>query len=226
MGDADKSRNLELRFLSSFSADPKGKKERKARKEGSERRRGRGRRGTEGKRDARAKKHHFRENSQSDRVHRVSPGLFASHSSSPHPEVRALPDFLLPPPRSSPTFTIPRPPPRPRRPMSAPPTPHGGAAGSGGAAPPGPPGGSHRLHPPPAPPGPLLQFVVHPLPGSQEQLYEKLRGVAERINRLGSSSSSGQDRSQATGLSSPSSTPAPGSSPSGAHGSLVNVELS
>ncbi len=218
------SRNLELRFPSSFSADPKGKKERKGRKEAKEvKRKRRGRRGKERRESEKAslpRKEPERQGPPGP------PGLFASHSSSPHPEVRALPDFLLPPPRSSPAFTIPRPPPRPRRPMSAPPTPHGGAAGSGGAAPPGPPGGSHRLHPPPAPPGPLLQFVVHPLPGSQEQLYEKLRGVAERINRLGSSSASGQDRSQATGLSSPSSTPAPGSSPSGAHGSLANVELS
>lgn len=33
-----------------------------------------------------------------------------------------------------------------------------------------------------APPGPHLQFVVHPLPGTHEQLYDKLKQVAERIN--------------------------------------------
>eukprot|EP00095_Tigriopus_kingsejongensis_P009543 maker-scaffold114_size351134-snap-gene-1.12 protein:Tk09543 transcript:maker-scaffold114_size351134-snap-gene-1.12-mRNA-1 annotation:"e3 ubiquitin-protein ligase hyd" len=38
-----------------------------------------------------------------------------------------------------------------------------------GALGPGPPG------PPPASVGPHLQFVVHPLPGSQEQLYDKLK---------------------------------------------------
>ncbi len=43
----------------------------------------------------------------------------------------------------------------------------------------------------------MLQFVVHPLPGSQEQLYEKLRAVAERINRV----SQTQGAAGATGLS-------------------------
>ena len=30
-----------------------------------------------------------------------------------------------------------------------------------------------------------IQFVVHPLPGTQEQLAEKLKSVADRLNRYG-----------------------------------------
>ena len=30
-----------------------------------------------------------------------------------------------------------------------------------------------------------VQFVVHPLPGTQEQLAEKLKSVADRLNRYG-----------------------------------------
>ena len=30
-----------------------------------------------------------------------------------------------------------------------------------------------------------VQFVVHPLPGTQEQLAEKLKGVADRLNKYG-----------------------------------------
>ncbi|VEN56672.1 unnamed protein product [Callosobruchus maculatus] len=30
-----------------------------------------------------------------------------------------------------------------------------------------------------------LQYVVHPLPGSEEQFNDRLREVADRINRLG-----------------------------------------
>ena len=34
---------------------------------------------------------------------------------------------------------------------------------------------------------PNLQFVVHPLPGSQEQLFDKLKESADRLNKSGSS---------------------------------------
>ena len=30
-----------------------------------------------------------------------------------------------------------------------------------------------------------VQFVVHPLPGTQEQLAEKLKSVADRLNKYG-----------------------------------------
>ena len=30
-----------------------------------------------------------------------------------------------------------------------------------------------------------IQFVVHPLPGTQEQLAEKLKSVADRLNKYG-----------------------------------------
>ena len=30
-----------------------------------------------------------------------------------------------------------------------------------------------------------IQFVVHPLPGTQEQLAEKLKSVAEKLNKYG-----------------------------------------
>jgi hypothetical protein len=32
-----------------------------------------------------------------------------------------------------------------------------------------------------------IQFVVHPLPGTQEQLQEKLREVADRLNKYNTS---------------------------------------
>ena len=30
-----------------------------------------------------------------------------------------------------------------------------------------------------------IQFVVHPLPGTQEQLAEKLKSVADKLNKYG-----------------------------------------
>ncbi len=35
-----------------------------------------------------------------------------------------------------------------------------------------------------------IQFVVHPLPGTQEQLQEKLREVADRLNKYNTSGTS------------------------------------
>ena len=127
--------------------------------------------------------------------------------------------------------TIPRPPPRPRRPMSAPPTPQGGASGAAGGTPLAPSGGGggggggpngardarqlQQLQ--------QLQFVVHPLPGAQEQLFEKLRAVAERLNRLQAATNSCRSErtaaataAAAAAAAAASSLAPPGSSPAAA----------
>ena len=36
-----------------------------------------------------------------------------------------------------------------------------------------------------------IQFVVHPLPGTQEQLQEKLKEVADRLNKYNSAGENG-----------------------------------